>query len=80
MAVVPRKWAFEVTPPPPRSESEELKWALGLFETGVWLTRERFKRENPGADEAEIERMIEEWLVPSAPAGDAPGVARRWLP
>lgn len=80
MSGVTRQWAFEVTPAPPRSESEELKWALGLFETGVWLTRERFKRENPTADETEIDHMIEEWLVPSAPAGDAPGVARRWSP
>lgn len=78
MSGLSRKWTFEITPARPRSESEELTWALGLFETGVWLTRERFKREHPTADEAAIENLIEEWLVPPAPAGDAPGVARRW--
>ena len=74
------RWNLPISSPPPRSPADELRWALSLFEQGWWLTRERFRREYPDAEDAEIDRRMDEWLVPPEPAGDAPGVARRWVP
>ena len=57
-----------------RAESN-FRLALELFELGEKMTRERLRRENPGASEAEIERLLVAWLQerPGAEFGDCPG-------
>lgn len=52
--------------------------AMQLAEFGADMVRARYAREHPGATEAEIEAAVDAWWVarPSAPFGDADGVAR----
>ena len=48
---------------------------LELFETGVELMRQNLRRSQPEAGDAEIERLLHEWLLerPGAESGDSPG-------
>jgi hypothetical protein len=61
--------------PVPSSVSEAFRATLDLFQTGVDLTRQNLRRRHPDADEREIERLLQEWLLerPGAEAGDCPG-------
>jgi hypothetical protein len=56
--------------------------AFDLFEAGVSMKRASLRREHPGADPAEIERLLREWLAtrPGAEHGDAVGRPRRLDP
>lgn len=59
----------------PSSIADAFRSTLDLFETGVDLMRQNLRRRNPDADEHEIERLLQEWLLerPGAEAGDCPG-------
>ena len=50
---------------------------LDLFEAGVDLMRQNLRRRFPQADEAEIDRRLDQWLHerPGAESGDCPGRA-----
>ena len=50
---------------------------LDLFETGVDLMRQNLRRSRPEANDAEIERLLGEWLLdrPGAESGDCAGKA-----
>ncbi len=49
--------------------------AMELAEMGANIRGERFRREHPGADEAEVRACIQAWWLerPGAPFGDAVG-------
>lgn len=59
--------------------SQEARGALSvtfdLFDTGVRLMRQNLRRQHPDVGEAEIDRLLGEWLRhrPGAEAGDAMG-------
>jgi hypothetical protein len=55
-----------------------LRQALELFEAGESMMRARLRRDHPGADGAEIERLLVEWLRtrPGAEHGDSSGRPR----
>jgi hypothetical protein len=48
---------------------------LDLFQTRVDLMRQNLRRRNPTADEPQIERLLQEWLLDraGAEAGDCSG-------
>lgn len=54
---------------------ESFRTTLELFQTGVDLMRQNLRRRHPDADEADIERLLREWLLdrPGAESGDCPG-------
>jgi hypothetical protein len=41
---------------------ERFRVALELFELGENMLRQRIRREQPDVSDAEVERMIREWL------------------
>ena len=47
---------------------------VDLWATGVALRRQAFRRQHPGASDAEIERLVMAWLAerPGAEHGDGP--------
>jgi hypothetical protein len=51
-----------------------------MFELGVSMRRERFRRERPELTDAEIERLVLDWVRdrPDAPFGDADGRPGVW--
>lgn len=57
------------------SPAEAFKATLDLFATGLDLMRQNLRRSHPGADDQEIERSLQEWLIqrPGAESGDCPG-------
>ncbi len=59
---------------------ERLRLTLEMFEVGENLMRERLRRENPLADDAEIEARLIAWLRerPGAEHGDAIGRPIAW--
>jgi hypothetical protein len=61
--------------PAPSSPADAFKATLDLFETGVDLMRQNLRRRHPEADDREIDRLLQEWLVdrPGAESGDCPG-------
>ncbi len=63
----------------PLSPEAKLRLALGLFDTGVRMMRQNLRRSHPLATEAEIERLLAEWLStrPGAESGDAAGRPRK---
>jgi hypothetical protein len=65
--------------PPATTAAERLRIALDLHDAGVEMMRQNLKRRHPGADEAEIERLLLAWLHerPGAEHGDAVGRPRR---
>jgi Rv0078B-related antitoxin len=54
--------------------------AFDLLEMAVSMRAERHRRENPEANETEVEAVIHAWLLdrPGAPDGDAVGRAVSW--
>ena len=55
--------------------AQRLRLAMDMFETGVAMQRQRLRRQQPGASEAELDAGIAAWLSarPGAEFGDAPG-------
>ncbi len=64
-----------ITPERRLEPAEKLRIALELVEVGAELMRERLRREDPGATDAEIHRRLVAWFRtrPGAEHGDAPG-------
>lgn len=62
------------------SPAQRFQTALALFELSVSMMRQRLRRKNPTASEAEIDRLLTVWLQdrPGAPGGDCPGRVRAW--
>ena len=54
--------------------------ALDLHEAGVGVMRQKLRRDNPGLDEAAVERLLHAWLCerPGARHGDAEGAPVEW--
>lgn len=52
--------------------------ACELFEVGLRLVEQRFRRENPTATDVDVEERVRQWLLDrsSAPRGDSPGRSR----
>jgi hypothetical protein len=52
--------------------SRRLALAIELLEAGIALQAQRYRREHPGASEAEVAAFVQAWLVdrPGAPMGD----------
>jgi hypothetical protein len=59
----------------PSSVVEAFRTTLDLFQTGFDLMRQNLRRRHPEAAEADIERLLHEWLLerPGAELGDCPG-------
>lgn len=57
------------------SMSDSFRTTLDFFQTGVDLMRQNLRRRYPDAQEHEIDRLLQEWLLerPGAEAGDCPG-------
>lgn len=55
---------------------ERFRIALELADLAEQMMRQKLRRQNPGADEAQIERMLDDWLArrPGAEFGDAEGI------
>jgi hypothetical protein len=60
--------------------AERFRVAVDLFEAGVQLQRCNLKRLHPEAAEAEIDQMLQTWLLerPGAEFGDAQGRPGPW--
>lgn len=58
--------------------ARRLLLAFDLFEAGVDMHRQTLRRRYPNADEAEIERRLDAWLLerPGAEHGDVAGAVR----
>jgi hypothetical protein len=58
----------------PNPLAERLHVALDLWATGVAIRRQQLRRQHVAATEAEIDRMLSDWLRerPGAAAGDGP--------
>ena len=54
---------------------DRLRTALELFEFGVAMQRQRFRRERPEAADAEIDELLNAWMLhrPGAVHGDCAG-------
>lgn len=61
--------------PPSDVSRGALRTTFELFETGVALMRQNLRRRHPGLADAEIDRMLADWLHhrPGAEHGDAVG-------
>ena len=55
---------------------ERFRTALELADLAEQMMRQKLRRENPAADEAQIERMLDDWLArrPGAEFGDGEGI------
>lgn len=55
---------------------DRLLATFDLFDLGVDMMAANLRRRHPDASPAEIERMLDDWLLerPGAEAGDGPGV------
>jgi Rv0078B-related antitoxin len=63
-----------------KEAGRRLRLAVDMFEFGVAMQRQRLRREHPGADDSEIDDLVNAWLLdrPGAPDGDcAPSVSHR---
>ena len=58
------------------SAAEKLRVAFDLADEGMALQRQNLRRRHPGASEAEIDRLFEEWLCDRPP--DSPGRLIDW--
>jgi len=61
--------------------AKRLRIALDMYEFGEQLQRQRLRRNNPNATEAEVEAEVRAWRLrrPGAPDGDCSGrVSRRF--
>ena len=63
------------TPARDTSVAAAFRTTLDLFATGIELMRQNLRRSHPKAGEADITRLLHEWLVerPGAESGDSPG-------
>lgn len=63
----------ELTP-----RARRLRLAFDLFEAGVAMHRQTLRRRYPDADDAEIDRRLDAWLIerPGAEHGDVAGPIR----
>jgi len=54
---------------------ERFRTALELADLAEQMMRQKLRRENPDADEAQIERMLDDWFArrPGAEFGDGDG-------
>ena len=57
-----------------------LRMALGMFETGVEMMRQKLRRDHPDLTDHEIEARVRAWLQerPGAEFGDAVGRHVSW--
>ena len=55
--------------------SDAFRATLDLFEAGVEIMRQNLRRDDPSADDEEIDRRLGQWLRtrPGAEFGDSPG-------
>lgn len=60
--------------------AERFRTTLALFELGEAMLRQKLKRKQPQATEAEIEAQVQEWLErrPGAEHGDGMGRPVAW--
>jgi Rv0078B-related antitoxin len=56
---------------------DRLRTALELFEFGVAMQRQRFRRERPAASDAEIDDLLRSWML--TPSGAATGDCSAYL-
>lgn len=63
---------------PLSAEARRLLLAFDLFEAGLDMYRQTLRRRHPRADDAEIERRVDAWLLerPGAEFGDVAGPIR----
>lgn len=64
----------------PERAAQRLRTALDLFEAGVALMRQSFRRRYPEESEPEIRARVGRWLQtrPGAEHGDGPGRPVPW--
>lgn len=57
------------------SVAEAFRATLDLFDTGLDLMRQNFRRRHPEASDEDIEQRVRDWLLerPGAASGDCPG-------
>lgn len=57
-----------------------LALAFELSDLGIRMREQRYRREHPDADEAEVESFMRAWLLerPGAPFGDGAGRPVAW--
>lgn len=71
---------------PTEAEAEamarRMREAFDMFDAGVSMMRARLRREQPDADDQEIDRVVRVWLRtrPGAEYGDAEGRPRTFEP
>jgi hypothetical protein len=60
--------------------AERFRVACELSDAAIRMVRARFRRENPDANEAKIDEMVDEWLAtrPGAEHGDGVGHPVNW--
>jgi hypothetical protein len=60
--------------------AERFRTTLALFEFGQAMFRQKLRRQNPEATEAEIEAKVQAWLMerPGAEFGDGVGRPVAW--
>ena len=60
---------------PTSSVADAFRTTLDLFDMGLDLMRQNLRRSHPGSGDAEIERLLGDWLLdrPGAESGDCPG-------
>ena len=63
-----------------QAAARRLRLALDLYEAGVAMMKQKFRREHPELSDAEIEARLAAWLVerPGAEFGDASGRPVPW--
>jgi len=64
----------------PAQAAARLRMALGMFETGVEMMRQKLRRDHPDLPNHEIEARVRIWLQerPGAEFGDAVGRHVNW--
>ena len=60
---------------PTSSAADAFRMTLDLFDTGLDLMRQNLRRSHPESGDAEIERLLCDWLLdrPGAESGDCSG-------
>lgn len=63
-----------------QAAARRLRLALDLYETGVAMMKQKFRREHPDFSDSEIEARLAAWLLerPGAEFGDASGRPAPW--
>ena len=63
------------TMPSASSVVESFRATLDLFQTGIDLMRQNLRRRHPERSDADIDRLLRDWLLqrPGAEFGDCPG-------